>query len=262
MNVTARFYDDLADDYHLNYADWQEAVPRQGRVLARLIRDRSGGGDAGSLLDCSCGIGTQAIGLALQAFNVTGTDLSRQSIERARREAEAFGVSVKWGVADFRTLANDVPGTFDVVISCDNSLPHLMTDHDLALALANMHAKLAGGGLLVIGVRDYDALLKERPRFTQPQVVEGQDSRSVVFQLWDWTDDGTSYRLTMFVIKQGHDTWETTVHEATYRVLLRDELATFAHDAGFTDIQWHFPQTSGHHQPLMTATRRERDDST
>ena len=62
--TTERFYDDLAGDYHLNYHDWHEAVPRQGRVLAALIREATGN-QPDTVLDCTCGIGTQAIGLAL-----------------------------------------------------------------------------------------------------------------------------------------------------------------------------------------------------
>ena len=255
MDLIARFYDDLADDYHLNYADWHEAVPRQGRVLARLIRDRSGDNAAGTLLDCSCGIGTQAIGLALEGFDVTGTDLSQRSIDRARREADAFGVTVKWGVVDFRTLAVDVPGTFDVVLSCDNSLPHLLTDNDLRLALTHMYAKLGPGGLLVIGIRDYDALSRERPQFTPPRAIDMGEDRSVLFQLWDWTEDGSRYETTLFVHKRTLGAWTSRTHTATYRALKRDELAHFASQAGVSDIQWSFPDVTGHHQPLMTARK-------
>jgi SAM-dependent methyltransferase len=256
------FYDNLAAHYHLNYRDWHEAVPRQGKVLAKLIRDRGDGHDASTVLDCSCGIGTQAIGLAIEGFEVTGTDLSPASVERAKREAEAFGVTAAFSVADMRQVANLVPGTFDVVISCDNSLPHLMTDADLRLALANMYEKLRPGGLLVIGIRDYDALAREQPRFTPPQLVEGADQRSVLFQLWDWADDGASYQLTMFVHRQVGETWETDVHVADYRALLRDDLHRFVHDAGFSGIHWHAEQQTGHHQPLMTAIRPRAEGRT
>lgn len=255
MSTIARFYDGLADDYHLNYADWHEAVPRQGRVLAQLIRNRLGNSDAETLLDCSCGIGTQAIGLALEGFDVTGTDLSPKSVARARREAAAFGVTVEWSVADVRNLTVDVPGTFDVVISCDNSLPHLLTDDELALALANMYAKVGPGGLLVIGIRDYDALSSERPRFTPPRIIEKGDSNSVLFQHWDWVEDGSSYDVTLFMHKRTLGAWTSRTHTATYRALQRDELAHFASQAGVSDIQWSFPDVTGHHQPLMTARK-------
>ncbi len=267
MSDPTHFYDELADDYHLNYADWHEAVPRQGRVLAQLIRDRNGDKVAKTVLDCSCGIGTQAIGLALQGFDVTGTDISPKSIDRARREADLFDVSVDFGVADFRGLRDQVNGEYDVVISCDNSLPHLLTDEDLALALANMYAKVAPGGLLVIGIRDYDSLSGERPRFTPLQIVEKGDYRSVLFQLWDWSADGNTYKLTMFRHRYADAEWKTGIGVATYRALRRNELNRFATQAGFTDIEWRFPNATGHHQPLMTArkptvipTRSEQDD--
>jgi hypothetical protein len=57
----AHFYDELADDYHLIYSDWDASIRRQGDDLDALI-----GQDRAAVLDCSCGIGTQAIGLALR----------------------------------------------------------------------------------------------------------------------------------------------------------------------------------------------------
>jgi SAM-dependent methyltransferase len=78
------FYDGLAAAYHLVYGDrWDDAVAGQGAVLDRLIRDVHG--DAADVLDCACGIGTQAIGLALCGHRVHGTDISQRSLDRARR---------------------------------------------------------------------------------------------------------------------------------------------------------------------------------
>ncbi|GGS94535.1 hypothetical protein GCM10010206_66490 [Streptomyces cinerochromogenes] len=78
----AHFYAELADDYHLIYADRDASIRRQGDALdAPIGRDRV------AVLDCSCGIGTQAIGLALRGHRVTGTDLSPRAAARAAREA-------------------------------------------------------------------------------------------------------------------------------------------------------------------------------
>lgn len=57
------FYDDLAAEYTLLFADWRASVQRQGDVLAALIRQH-GGAEVRAILDAACGIGTQAIGLA------------------------------------------------------------------------------------------------------------------------------------------------------------------------------------------------------
>jgi 2-polyprenyl-3-methyl-5-hydroxy-6-metoxy-1,4-benzoquinol methylase len=76
------FYDTLSSHYHLIFKDWQESVQRQGMVLDKLLR-RHLGRQNGRVLDCSCGIGTQAIGLALRDWTVTGTDLSAEAVARA-----------------------------------------------------------------------------------------------------------------------------------------------------------------------------------
>jgi glycine/sarcosine N-methyltransferase len=255
MSSPEQFYDELADDYHLNYADWRRSVPRQGEVLDTLIQSSTVGA-AVTVLDCTCGIGTQAIGLALRGYTVKGTDLSARSVERARREATAFGVEVAFDVADVRTMPEDPTGVaFDVVTSCDNSLPHLLTDADLALALARIHASVRPGGLIVIGIRDYDALRVERPRFTSPQVVDRDDQRTVLFQLWDWADDAETYTLTMFRHTMADGAWKTRTGATRYRALRRADLDRLVMAAGFVDLAWHVPDETGHHQPLLTARR-------
>src|ERR687885_2233242 len=136
-----RFYDQLAENYHLIYSNWKEGgVPRQGEALDKLIRATIGPPPLG-VLDCSCGIGTQAIGLALRGYQVRGSDLSSRAVERARKEARAFDVDVDFSVADMRDLETQIEGTYDVVLSCDNSLPHLQTDDDILLAARNMWSK-------------------------------------------------------------------------------------------------------------------------
>ncbi len=64
IDPAVTFYDDLADIYHLIYPDWGREVRRQGEVLDRLIRAQMGS-ETLSILDCSAGIGTQAIGRPL-----------------------------------------------------------------------------------------------------------------------------------------------------------------------------------------------------
>jgi SAM-dependent methyltransferase len=155
------FYDLLAEDYHLVYGDrWDDAVNRQGAALDHIIRDHRP--HATDVLDCSCGIGTQAIGLALRGYRVRGSDISERSIIRARDEAARFGADIPFEVADFRDL-DAVGDDFDVVMSCDNAIPHLLDDADVTRALRAMRSKLRPGGLLLIGMRDYDTALIDRP---------------------------------------------------------------------------------------------------
>jgi len=249
-----QFYQQLAHDYHLIYADWNKAIERQSNTLDRLIRTRTGGPPL-DLLDCSCGIGTQAIGLAARGYHVHATDLSPAAVERAAQEAAALGVQMTVGVADVRRLESAVEGTFDVVLSCDNALPHLLTDEDLRQAALAMRAKLRPSGLLVASIRDYDHLILDKPRTTTPQVFDDAEGRRIVFQVWDWWEDDRGYTVSMFILRDVEGTWKTSRYATTYRALLRAELSAILEQAGFADIRWHVPQDTGFFQPVVTARR-------
>jgi SAM-dependent methyltransferase len=250
---TAAFYDGLAEDYHLLLEDWPRAVRWQGQVLDRLLRERLGEGPL-AVLDCCCGIGTQAIGLALLGHRVHATDFSAASVARAAREAPGFGVSLKVGVADVRMLPEQVTGVFNAVIACDNALPHLLTDTDLQRGVAGMAVKLRAGGLLLASIRDYDALAPERPPATPVRVLAGPPRR-VVFQVWDWSADGRSYRFHQFILKeQEQSDWQMSHHAGEYRALLKDELTRALRQAGLVDGRWHTPEESGYYQPIITAS--------
>lgn len=251
MSVTD-FYDALAEDYDLVYGGhWEESVSRQGEALDRLIQSLLGSG-AQDVLDCSCGIGTQALGLAMRGHRVRGTDISERSIERARREAIRLGLDVGFAVADFRDLGS-VSGTYDVVISCDNAIPHLLTDTEIRQALESMHGKLRADGLLMVGLRDYDRMLVDRPATALPTFVAGPPRRLLV-RFHDWLETEPIYDLHFFVLSEGTHEWSVASHYQTrYRALSRHELDAAARDAGFDAIRWHEPEDVGFLQPVMTA---------
>ncbi len=50
------FYDQLAEDYHLIYSDWSQAVSRQGNALDALIRGHLWSAEPLDVLDVSCGL--------------------------------------------------------------------------------------------------------------------------------------------------------------------------------------------------------------
>jgi SAM-dependent methyltransferase len=251
----ARFYDDLADDYHLIYPDWAASVRRQGVALDALV-----GRERAVVLDCACGIGTQAIGLALRGHRVIGTDLSVRAAARAGREAARWGLNLPTAGADMRRLPFP-GGRFDAVVCADNALPHLLTEPDVRAALAEMRRVLRPGGRLLLSTRPYDELLRERPASTPPQVHEPADGsgRTVTFQLWHWHEDGEHYDLEhiQLVPAQGDrddaGEWRVRVRRAACWALGRDRLARFAEGAGFTGVAWLMPERTGFFQPLLTA---------
>ena len=120
--MTRAFYDELAPFYHLIFPDWEASIERQATILDNVIR-RQWGSDTKTLLDVSCGIGTQALGLAQRGYLVTASDLSPQAIARAKQEARKRGLPIAFSVVDMRKAAAYHQHEYDVLISCDNSIP-------------------------------------------------------------------------------------------------------------------------------------------
>ena len=108
MTDTKGFYSELSDFYHLIYPDWEESVQRQAEALDATIREVWRGSE--TVLDVSCGIGTQSLGLASRGYKVTASDLSPGAIERARlffarrKSPKLQRIFPSRGVGNFLTL--------------------------------------------------------------------------------------------------------------------------------------------------------------
>ena len=167
-DAVRRAYDDLADDYDLNYADWRTSSRRQGGALDAVLTGELPDADGRLLriLDCAAGIGTQLLGLAALGHECAGTDLSTLALRRARAEAAAArmpaGSLAGLAAADMRRLPF-AGASFDAVVCADNALPHLLTRDDVLTALREMLRVTVPGGAVVVSTRDYDELLAEPP---------------------------------------------------------------------------------------------------
>lgn len=250
------FYDDLADDYQLVYHDWAGSVRRQAEVLDRVIQSLIGTGTR-SVLDCSCGVGTQSLGLAQLGHTVRGTDLSRESVGRAEHLAKEMGLQVDFSVADMRSLQNTVPGSYEVVISCDNSLPHLLSTEDLKDAATSICSRLLPKGIFIASTRDYDAVLLDRPVVSPPTSSGVAGARRIVFQVWDWAEDGRSYRMNHMMCLEKDGIW-TFRHRATwYRAWTRAEITQVLEESGFENVGWLETMETSYFQPIVVARRRD-----
>ena len=179
-DVVQTFYDSMASQYDQFYLDWDETVREEASFLDGLLA-ANGHSRSSRVLDCACGIGTQAIGLALLGYDVSASDISKREIEEAQRRATERGAAVRFKHADFRFLADAFPQTFDVVIAMDNALPHMLSHADLDAATKSIASRVGRGGIFVASIRDYDAILEERPVFSPPYVHKTESGQRVLF---------------------------------------------------------------------------------
>lgn len=248
---SAQTYDDLAEHYHLIFEDWDASVERQAAVLGVILKQNCGLAASARVLDCACGIGTQALGLAKLGFEVSGCDISANVIKRARQEAVQRNLDIDLSVNNMLTL-NSIQGEFDAVICMDNALPHLESVEQLAHATRQIRSKLISGGVFMASIRDYERLIEERPAFQSPTFYGNQGSRRIVFQVWDWLDD-RRYIFHLYITRESADGWRTFHTSGLYRAIRKDELSAALKDAGFNNVHWLSPQESGFYQPIVLA---------
>jgi len=249
----AAFYDGLAEDYHLIFEDWDAAIVRQGTVLDRLMR-AAGLPVKARILDCACGIGTQALGLASRGHAVVGSDASAASITRARAEAAKRGLEIAFAVADMRALAAIEREAFDAVVCADNALPHFLSDAELHAATSAIAACLEPGGLFLGSIRDYDSVLPERPTAIPPRFLDKAGPHRIIHQVWEWLDE-ERYRLHLYVTLETGSGWDCRHHVALYRALRRETLASTLAAASLVMSRWLMPNESGHYQPIVLAKK-------
>ena len=87
MNITQNFYDNMATQYDKLFQDWQSTTREQAVILDKMFSECGFDRDA-QILDCACGIGTQAIGLASLGYQVTASDISDGELAEAKERAE------------------------------------------------------------------------------------------------------------------------------------------------------------------------------
>ena len=250
-NVAQMFYDRIAPQYDQFYQDWDETVRTEARFLQGLFAEF--GFDASvRILDCACGIGTQAIGLAALGYAVTGSDLSAGELAEARRRAAERKVSVRFEQEDFRALSSVFSDPFDIVIAMDNALPHMLTAADLRKAVQSIAGQLREGGIFVASIRDYDLMLAEKPAYSAPYVHKTDRGQRVLFQTWDWRGD--KYKFIQYIIKDT-GTAEISKFECEYRAVRRAELTACLQDAGCREVRWRMPEETGFYQPIVIARK-------
>ncbi|MGH8881151.1 MAG: class I SAM-dependent methyltransferase [Stackebrandtia sp.] len=248
MPNVREFYDALAADYHRIFRDWDAAIDWQATILSDFI---DGGPKA--VLDCACGIGTQAIGLARAGHRVTGTDLSPVAAARAHAEAARRDLTIPTAAADMRRLPFG-DNAFGAVLCADNSIAHLLTPDDVRTAFRQMRRVLTADGRLVLTMRgDYEQVRRERRPSTPPQVSHTETDRTVTFQLWHWHDDGEHYDFDHVQLHDVDGERRVSVRAATSWAMSLDQVAGFARDAGFGEVEWHEPAATGYYQHILSA---------
>lgn len=110
-----------------------------------------------TVLDLTCGTGSQVFYLVKHGYEVTGVDINNKMLAIAERKARGQFVNVDFVLGDVRTTQC---GNYDAVITVFNAIGHL-TKSDFVKALTNISTNLNEGGLYIFDIFNLDFLLEK-----------------------------------------------------------------------------------------------------
>lgn len=141
---------------------FDEAQTREDvRVVKRLLRLRKGQ----RVLDIPCGMGRLAVPMARMGLAMTGVDLTRSYVRRARRYARQEGLDVRFVCGDMREIAFEAE--FDAAFNWFGSFGYFSDADNLRFCKRVFEALKPGGRFLVEGMNKSWLLARFQPRSDQ-----------------------------------------------------------------------------------------------
>lgn len=211
------------------------------------------------VLDCACGTGQLAVGLASLGLDVVATDASDGMVRRTQQLASEHGVSLRALRASWDELPDHLEdSTFDVVFCVGNSLGHAEGAAGRSTALEAMARLLTPGGRIVLTSRNWERIRSAGSRVDVRDRLITRDGRSaVVSYYWQIQPQwGQEHFLEIVIAEIKHDGGVRACSERLsiwpYRY---DDLVAQLHSCGLTvQSTTYEPENEGY---VLVASRHE-----
>lgn len=225
-------YDSLSSDYD-RFVNWQARLADEVPFIIEKLHDIN----ARTILDVATGTGMHAIALAKCGFKASGADISRGMISQARLNAQSAGVEIHFEVTGFGKLSPTFgKQTFDAILCLGNSLPHLLTPSRLSETLYDFAECLRPGGLLLIQNRNFDAVMRKKDRWMEPQSHSEGDDEWIFQRFYDFDPDGLLTFNIITLKRKGDQKWTQHQISSRLRPLLKDDLVVSLQESDFCEI--------------------------
>lgn len=102
----------------------------------------------GPVLEVACGTGRITFPIAYDGVDITGLDISRPMLERARLRSAQEGLNIQWVEQDCRTM--ELNRQYGLIFSATNAMQHLLDVESACAFLQAARRALLPGGELVL----------------------------------------------------------------------------------------------------------------
>jgi ubiquinone/menaquinone biosynthesis C-methylase UbiE len=190
------------------------------------------------VLDIACGTGSHAIELERLGYDIIGSDISQDMLERAREKARETGSMVRFEKQDMRTL--DVASKpFEAVLCLFDAIGHVQTTAAIKQTFRAVHRHLGQEGLFVLEFWHAAAMAgRHDPLRVRKWITESGE----ILRLSDTTVDLASQCATVehaIYDLRCDGTYQTAVERQINRFFSLQEMNALLDDCGFEVIKYY-----------------------
>ncbi len=144
-------YQQLSEYFDVHNINEQAEV--KNALIEKLLKEQK----VKTVLDMTCGTGSQVFYLAERGYEVIGNDFSPALLDIARGKAKEMNRNITFIEGDMRRVK---VGKFDAVITIFNAIGHL-TKADFEITLKNIRANLKDDGVYIFDIFNLQAITDE-----------------------------------------------------------------------------------------------------
>jgi len=209
------------------YDHWQDHVDDEGRRLAHVLEAHR----VHTVVDAAAGGGRLASALAERGFHVVACEPDEALFRQALEHLAGAPVSVALYRVGLPGLAHVLEGPFDAAFALHDALAR-HSPAEQGRSLEAMARILAPKGLALIGLRDWEGLLRERTFFVPRRVARMNGSRLLMFDVRLFRAQHVIW--TTFYLLEQEGKWRVHTSATTYYPITPARLEEAAAAAGLT----------------------------
>lgn len=204
-----------------------EQTEAKNALIKRLLKEQN----VQTVLDMTCGTGSQVFYLSNHGFAIIGSDFSPALLDIARAKAKGMDRNITFIDGDMRTVKI---GKFDAIITIFNAIGHV-TKADFAKTLRNIKANLKDNGIYVFDILNLQSITAEVMddfKMDIESTVKGERIHNVQHSELD-KENGLLISHDQYTIyKEGHKP-EAHTNSFSLQLYTVEELRTILDQNGF-----------------------------
>lgn len=196
--------------YHILY---KSRDTKEAEIFMDNLSEKLSFSPQQQILDLACGKGRHAIYLNKKGFNITGTDLSTESIAYAQKYARLYvNERLRFAVQDMREVFKE--NYFDIVLNLFTSFGYFDTKQENQQAITAMATNLKANGVLVIDFFNTKKIIKNLVPYAQ------KTENNIIFNIEKTHENGHIIKKIKFSDKNKDFFFQEKVEAISYEDFL------------------------------------------